>query len=526
MPRKRVRSGIDQTRTSATLTIASPRAAGAGRPCRWRASAARRGPRARAAPTSADVPQPPSRGPPRAPGARRRRRPRAGPTPRPARRPPRPRVTAGCSRSRAATAAGGHVHAAADDDVVEPAEHVQPAVVVEPPRVGGQEPAVDQHLGGQRRVAVVPVEQGRPGDPDPAVGADRHGHAVEREPVVDAAAGGLGRAVGRHHADAGRHAPAGAAPGRPGRRRPARRRQAASAAVSSGVVERRGGAGSRPGRCTAPRRLPRRRRPATRGRRAAPAGAPPPATGRPPAARRRTTSGSASTHGPAPPSRDSVAPDRREHRAPREHHALGPPGRAGRLDDDRLRLGRSGQPGVDLGRPSGQKSTRRTLLTLGRIPAMPTWIERFLPPEPRSRAGSSFQSILFAIGEGAFLTGSAVFFTHIVGLSAAQVGLGLTIAGLVVVRVRGAAGTFADRVGTEAAVGDHVVHRRRLVPRLALARGLRAVRGHGGGARGGRHGRLHGVRGATPSTSSPARSGCAPRRSCAAPSTSASRSAP
>lgn len=41
----------------------------------------------------------------------------------------------------------------------------------------------------------------------------------------------------------------------------------------------------------------------------------------------------------------------------------------------------------------------------------------------------ALQSLLFALGEGAFLTGSAVFFTQIVGLSAAQVGLGLTLAG-------------------------------------------------------------------------------------------------
>jgi hypothetical protein len=47
---------------------------------------------------------------------------------------------------------------------------------------------------------------------------------------------------------------------------------------------------------------------------------------------------------------------------------------------------------------------------------MPTWIERLLPPSPLARR-LAFQSILFAIGDGAFLTGSAVFFTHIVGLS-------------------------------------------------------------------------------------------------------------
>jgi len=78
--------------------------------------------------------------------------------------------------------------------------------------------------------------------------------------------------------------------------------------------------------------------------------------------------------------------------------------------------------------------------------AMPTWIERLLPPSPLARR-LSFQSILFAIGEGAFLTGSAVFFTHIVGLSAAQVGLGLTIAGLSSFAFAVPLGRFADRVG-------------------------------------------------------------------------------
>ena len=77
---------------------------------------------------------------------------------------------------------------------------------------------------------------------------------------------------------------------------------------------------------------------------------------------------------------------------------------------------------------------------------MPSWIERLLPPSPLARR-LSFQSILFATGEGAFLTGSAVFFTHIVGLSAAQVGLGLTIAGLSSFVFAVPLGRFADRVG-------------------------------------------------------------------------------
>ena len=78
---------------------------------------------------------------------------------------------------------------------------------------------------------------------------------------------------------------------------------------------------------------------------------------------------------------------------------------------------------------------------------MPPWIERLLPPNPIARR-LSFQSILFAVGQGAFLTGSAVFFTHIVGLTASKVGLGLTIAGLASFAFAVPLGRFADKVGT------------------------------------------------------------------------------
>ncbi|MBA8805151.1 MFS family permease [Nocardioides ginsengisegetis] len=77
---------------------------------------------------------------------------------------------------------------------------------------------------------------------------------------------------------------------------------------------------------------------------------------------------------------------------------------------------------------------------------MPTLVDRYLPPTPLARRLSA-QSILFAVGEGFFLTGSAVFFTHVVGLSAAQVGLGLTIAGVVSFFFAVPLGRLADRVG-------------------------------------------------------------------------------
>ncbi|WP_297621258.1 hypothetical protein [Nocardioides sp.] len=77
-----------------------------------------------------------------------------------------------------------------------------------------------------------------------------------------------------------------------------------------------------------------------------------------------------------------------------------------------------------------------------------SWWQRQLPPSPLARS-LSIQSILFAIGEGTFITGSAVFFTQIVGLSPAQVGIGLTVAGIVSFFFAVPAGKLADRVGTK-----------------------------------------------------------------------------
>jgi MFS family permease len=77
---------------------------------------------------------------------------------------------------------------------------------------------------------------------------------------------------------------------------------------------------------------------------------------------------------------------------------------------------------------------------------MASRLARMLPPTPLARK-LSVQSVLFAIGEGTFLTGSAVFFTQIVGLSAAQVGLGLTVAGVVSFFFAVPLGKLADRVG-------------------------------------------------------------------------------
>ena len=73
--------------------------------------------------------------------------------------------------------------------------------------------------------------------------------------------------------------------------------------------------------------------------------------------------------------------------------------------------------------------------------------DKILSDDPLIRA-MSYQSVLSAFAEGTFLTGSAVFFTQIVGLSAAQVGLGLTIAGAATFLFAVPLGRLADRLGT------------------------------------------------------------------------------
>lgn len=74
-------------------------------------------------------------------------------------------------------------------------------------------------------------------------------------------------------------------------------------------------------------------------------------------------------------------------------------------------------------------------------------IRDLLPPTRLERA-VALQSILSAFATGSFLTGTAVFFTRIVGLSAAQVGLGLSISGVVVLTCSVPLGRLADRLGS------------------------------------------------------------------------------
>jgi MFS family permease len=73
-------------------------------------------------------------------------------------------------------------------------------------------------------------------------------------------------------------------------------------------------------------------------------------------------------------------------------------------------------------------------------------LSRFAAPSPLA-GRLSVQSVLFAVGQGTFMTGSAVFFTQVVGLTAAQVGLGLTLAGIAAFVAAYPMGRLADRIG-------------------------------------------------------------------------------
>jgi len=71
---------------------------------------------------------------------------------------------------------------------------------------------------------------------------------------------------------------------------------------------------------------------------------------------------------------------------------------------------------------------------------------RLLPPAgaPRNLA---FAQLANSVGDGAFIVTSALFFTRVVGLSTAQVGLGLTIAWLIGFLTGVPIGHLADRKG-------------------------------------------------------------------------------
>lgn len=88
---------------------------------------------------------------------------------------------------------------------------------------------------------------------------------------------------------------------------------------------------------------------------------------------------------------------------------------------------------------------------------------RRLLPENRLARSLAVQSGLYAVGSGVFMAGSAVFFTQIVGLTAAQVGLGISLAGLASLVLAVPLGRVADALGPRrtwgvAAAGEAAVY--------------------------------------------------------------------
>ncbi|MEV6348479.1 MFS transporter [Actinoplanes sp. NPDC051851] len=77
-------------------------------------------------------------------------------------------------------------------------------------------------------------------------------------------------------------------------------------------------------------------------------------------------------------------------------------------------------------------------------------VRRILPPPGIARTLAG-QNALYAVGTGTFLTGSVVFFTFYVGLSAVQIGIGLSAGGLVALVGSMPLGHLADRMGGQRA---------------------------------------------------------------------------
>lgn len=76
------------------------------------------------------------------------------------------------------------------------------------------------------------------------------------------------------------------------------------------------------------------------------------------------------------------------------------------------------------------------------------WWQRILPPTKLER-DLAYQCVLSAFATGAFLTGTAFYFTKIVGLTGAQVGLGLSISAIVTLLLQIPLGRVTDRVGAK-----------------------------------------------------------------------------
>ena len=76
------------------------------------------------------------------------------------------------------------------------------------------------------------------------------------------------------------------------------------------------------------------------------------------------------------------------------------------------------------------------------------WWHSILPPTKLER-DLVWQCVLSAFATGTFLTGTAVYFTKVVGLSGAEVGLGMSVAAGITLLLQLPMGRLADRVGAK-----------------------------------------------------------------------------
>ena len=77
---------------------------------------------------------------------------------------------------------------------------------------------------------------------------------------------------------------------------------------------------------------------------------------------------------------------------------------------------------------------------------LPGFISNLIPPTPLSRRLAT-QSLLFAAGDGTFNTAAAFYLVAFVGLSPAQIGVGLTVAGIASFLTAYPMGRLADFIG-------------------------------------------------------------------------------
>src|SRR5262249_58689599 len=120
----------------------------------------------------------------------------------------------------------------------------------------------------------------------------------------------------------------------------------------------------------------------------------------------------------------------------------GRPGQLVRPGRVRPRAGRDCRRGA---RPGGRRRRR----TAGADPAMTLRALAGATLVPGQRVGRwlALAALIDSTGTGLFMTGSAIYFTRVVGLSAAQVGLGLSVAGLVGLLGSVPIGVLGDRFG-------------------------------------------------------------------------------